>query len=179
MHHILIPNLMDVPSSVCNRIPFQNGEPYDVYVSVMSFFNCMNGFIHNYSTDYGDCHTQDVFLSSMDHADAIMKYIHADQSSTVQDLLVRYKKGTFINTIRLAVISLCLSSLSVGAKQGKSSKSLYSRNKMNATNVVHGMFRVEPSFFERFDRGARVTRVTMPTARYLATRKILRKIIKN
>jgi hypothetical protein len=75
MHHILNPNLMDVPSSVCNRIPFQNGEPYDVYVSVMRFFNCMNGFIHNRSTDYGDRHTQDVFLSNMDHADAIMKYI--------------------------------------------------------------------------------------------------------
>jgi hypothetical protein len=148
MHHILNPNLMDIPSSVCNRIPFQNGEPYNVYGSVMRFFNCMNGFIHNRSTDYGDRHTQDVFLSNMDHADAIMKYIHADQSSTVQDLLVRYKKGTFINTIHLAVISLRLSSLSVGAKQGKSSKSPYSRNKMNATNVVHAIseFVNEPDF---------------------------------
>jgi hypothetical protein len=40
------------------------------------------------------------------------------------------------------------------------------------------MFRLELSFFERFDRGARVTRVTMPTARYLATRKILKKLLK-
>jgi hypothetical protein len=140
MHHILNPNIMDVPSSVCNRIPFQNGESYDVYVSIMRFFNCMNGFIHNCPTNYGDRHTQDVFLSNMDHSDTIMKYIHADWSSTVEDLLVRYKKGTFINTIRLAVISFRLSSISVSAKQSsssKSSKSLYSRNKTNATNVVH------------------------------------------
>jgi hypothetical protein len=140
MHHILNPNLMDVPSSVCNRIPFQNGESYDVYVSIMRFFNCMNGFIHNRPTDYGDRHTQDVFLSNMDHSDTIMKYIHADRNSTVEDLLVRYKKGTFINTIRLAVISLSLSSISISAKpssSSKSSKSLYSKHKTNATNVVH------------------------------------------
>jgi hypothetical protein len=40
--------------------------------------------------------------------------------------------------------------------------------------VDRGMFRLELRFFERFDRGARVTRVTMPPARYLATRKILK-----
>jgi hypothetical protein len=40
------------------------------------------------------------------------------------------------------------------------------------------LFRVELSFFECVDRGARVTRVTMTTARYLATRKILRKILR-
>jgi hypothetical protein len=33
-------------------------------------------------------------------------------------------------------------------------------------------------FFERFDRGGRVTRVTMPTAQYLATRKILKKFLR-
>jgi hypothetical protein len=33
-------------------------------------------------------------------------------------------------------------------------------------------------FFERFNRGARVTRVTMPTALYLATRKILLKLLR-
>jgi hypothetical protein len=38
--------------------------------------------------------------------------------------------------------------------------------------ICPGTFRVELRFFERFDRGARVTRVTMPTAQYLATRKI-------
>jgi hypothetical protein len=43
----------------------------------------------------------------------------------------------------------------------------------NAT-ARRGMFRLKLRFFERFDRGARVTRVTMPTARYLATRKILK-----
>jgi hypothetical protein len=36
----------------------------------------------------------------------------------------------------------------------------------------------QTEFFERFDRGARVTRVTMATARYLATRKILRKLLR-
>jgi hypothetical protein len=39
-----------------------------------------------------------------------------------------------------------------------------------------GVLRVELSFFERFDRGARVTHVTMLTARYLATRNILENI---
>jgi hypothetical protein len=39
---------------------------------------------------------------------------------------------------------------------------------------LNGMFRAKLRFFERFDRGARVTRVTMHTARYLATRKILK-----
>jgi hypothetical protein len=106
MHHILNPNLMDIPSSVCNCIPYQNGEPYDVYVSVMRFFNCMNGFIHNRSTDYGDRHTQDVSLSNIDHADTIMKYIHANRS-TVQDLLVRYKKGTFSSNISPSLKSQC------------------------------------------------------------------------
>jgi hypothetical protein len=41
-----------------------------------------------------------------------------------------------------------------------------------------GRFRVKLRFFERFNRGARVTRVTMPTARYLATRKILKIFLK-
>jgi hypothetical protein len=36
------------------------------------------------------------------------------------------------------------------------------------STVIIGIFRLELRFFERFDRGARVTRVTMPTARYLA-----------
>jgi hypothetical protein len=34
-----------------------------------------------------------------------------------------------------------------------------------------GVLQVELSFFEHFDQGARVTRVTMPTARYLALGK--------
>jgi hypothetical protein len=34
-------------------------------------------------------------------------------------------------------------------------------------------------FFDHVDQGARVTRVTRPTARYRVTRKILKKIIKN
>jgi hypothetical protein len=34
------------------------------------------------------------------------------------------------------------------------------------------MFRVELSFSDSFDQGARVTRVTMPTARYLALGKL-------
>jgi hypothetical protein len=38
---------------------------------------------------------------------------------------------------------------------------------------VGGLLRVDLSFFERFDRGARVTRVTMPTARYLALGKTM------
>jgi len=153
MHHILNPNLMDIPSSVCNRIPSQNGETYDVYVSIMRFYHCMIGFLQSRPTDYGDRHTQDVFLSNMDHSDAIMKHIHADRNSTVQDLLIRYKKGTFINTIRLAVISLRLSSLSVGSDGGKqrsslSSRSSFSRNKTNAANVVHATseFHNEPDF---------------------------------
>jgi hypothetical protein len=32
--------------------------------------------------------------------------------------------------------------------------------------IIVGVLRVELSFFERSDRGARVTHVTMPTARY-------------
>jgi hypothetical protein len=42
----------------------------------------------------------------------------------------------------------------------------------------YGLFRVELSFFDRVDRGARATRVTMPTARYLATKKILKKFLR-
>jgi hypothetical protein len=38
-------------------------------------------------------------------------------------------------------------------------------------NISNGVLRVELSFFEPFDRGARVTRVTMHTARYLALGK--------
>jgi hypothetical protein len=41
-------------------------------------------------------------------------------------------------------------------------------------NAWHGPSLTE--FFDRFDQGARVTRVTMPTAQYLATRKILENI---
>jgi hypothetical protein len=37
--------------------------------------------------------------------------------------------------------------------------------------IITGLFRAELSFFDRVDRGARVTRVTMPTARYLALEK--------
>jgi hypothetical protein len=50
-----------------------------------------------------------------------------------------------------------------------------------AIQTIHsiaGVLRVELSFFERFDQGACVTRVTMPTARYLATRKILLKLLR-
>jgi hypothetical protein len=35
-----------------------------------------------------------------------------------------------------------------------------------------GMFRLKLGVFDGFAQGARVTRVTMPTARYHATRKI-------
>jgi hypothetical protein len=44
--------------------------------------------------------------------------------------------------------------------------------------TTYGWFRVELSFFDRVDRGARVTCVTIPTARYLATRKILMKLLR-
>jgi hypothetical protein len=44
--------------------------------------------------------------------------------------------------------------------------------------ITRGMFRVDLSFFERFDRGAHVTRVTMPTARYLALGKFLKKLLR-
>jgi hypothetical protein len=44
--------------------------------------------------------------------------------------------------------------------------------------MTYGWFRVELSFFDRVDRGAHVTRVTMPTARYLVTRKILKKFLR-
>jgi hypothetical protein len=44
--------------------------------------------------------------------------------------------------------------------------------------IEYGLFRVELSFFDRVDRGALVTRVTIPTARYFATRKILKKILR-
>jgi hypothetical protein len=46
----------------------------------------------------------------------------------------------------------------------------------------YGVLRMDVSFFDPFDRGARVTRVTMPTARYLALgkfSKILRIEIEN
>jgi hypothetical protein len=41
-----------------------------------------------------------------------------------------------------------------------------------------GVLQVELSFFDRFDRGARVTRVTMPTGRYLTSRKILKRLLR-
>jgi hypothetical protein len=44
--------------------------------------------------------------------------------------------------------------------------------------TITGWFRVELSFFDCVDRGANVTRVTIPTARYLATRKILKKFLR-
>jgi hypothetical protein len=44
--------------------------------------------------------------------------------------------------------------------------------------VIIGLFQVELSFFDHVGRGARVTRVTMPTAQYLATRKILLKLLR-
>jgi hypothetical protein len=47
-----------------------------------------------------------------------------------------------------------------------------------STYLIIGLFRVELSFFDRVDRGARVTHVTMPTARYLTTRKILKKLLR-
>jgi hypothetical protein len=43
---------------------------------------------------------------------------------------------------------------------------------------VNGLFQVELSFFDCVDRGAHVTCVTMPTAQYLATRKILKKFLR-
>jgi hypothetical protein len=41
-----------------------------------------------------------------------------------------------------------------------------------------GVLRVDLSFFEHFDQGAHVTRVTMPTARYLALGKFLKKFLR-
>jgi hypothetical protein len=49
-------------------------------------------------------------------------------------------------------------------------------NNRNKWETVNGMFRVELRCFDRVNRGARITRVTMSTAQYLATRKILKKI---
>jgi hypothetical protein len=53
---------------------------------------------------------------------------------------------------------------------------LYVSHTTSETDV--GVLRVELSFFDRDDRGAHVTHVTMPTARYLATRKILKKLLR-
>jgi hypothetical protein len=45
-------------------------------------------------------------------------------------------------------------------------------------SILVGVLRLELSFFDCFDRDARVTRVTMPTARYLASRNILWKLLR-
>ena len=68
MHNLLNPNIMEIPSIVCNQIPVQGGKSFEDYVSRVKFHHSMLGLVQDISTSFGNKHVQDMFISNMDNS---------------------------------------------------------------------------------------------------------------
>jgi hypothetical protein len=141
MHSLLNPNLLDIPSSVCSTIPTQDGSLFLDYVWSVQFHHHMQGFVQDYEVDLGDTHVQDMFISNMDHSDTVIAELYHDRESTLKSKQAKFEANSFLNTMSLLVNKLfgndSASSARSSKPQSKShSKSSFSRNKTNATNVV-------------------------------------------
>jgi hypothetical protein len=141
MYSLLNPNLLDIPSSVCSTIPTQDGSLFLDYVWSVQFHHHMQGFVQDYEVDLGDTHVQDIFISNMDHSDTVIAELYHDRESTLKSKQAKFEKNAFLNTMSLLVNKLfgndSVSPARSSKPQSKShSKSSFSRNKTNATNVV-------------------------------------------
>jgi hypothetical protein len=101
----------------------------------------MQGFVQDYEVDLGDTHVQDMFISNMDHSDTIIAELYHDRESTLKSKQAKFEANAFLNTMSLLVNKLfgndSVSSTRSSKPQSKShTKSSFSRNKTNATNVV-------------------------------------------
>jgi hypothetical protein len=77
----------------------------------------------------------------MDHSDMIIAELYHDHESTLKSKLAKFEANTFINTMSLLVSKLFGNDSVSSARSSKPqsrppSKSSFSRNKTNATNVV-------------------------------------------
>jgi hypothetical protein len=141
MHSLLNPNLLDIPSSVCSTIPTQDGGLFLDYVWSVQFHHHMQDFVQDYEVDLGDTHVQDMFISNMDHSDTIIAELYHDMESTLKSKQAKFEANAFLNTMSLLVNKLFGNDSGSSAQSSKPkskshSKSSFSRNKTNATNVV-------------------------------------------
>jgi hypothetical protein len=141
MHSLLNPNLLDITSSVCSTIPTQDGSLFFDYVWSVQFHHHMQGFVHDYEVDLGDTHVQDMFISNMDHSDTIIAELYHDRESMLKSKQAKFEANPFFNTMSLLVEKLfdndsVSSAWSTKPQSRSHSKSSFSQNKTNATNVV-------------------------------------------